>query len=281
MTKKITIEVAIGIILLIALIIGGGVYFSEKRAVTSKNIPIIKTDPKFCTQEAKLCPDGSYVSRTGPNCEFALCPSNEDKSENCFYDSGRVSGSGCFWENTTQSKNGKCEVNTFPPRFRENFNEDNTDSLVLYKNIEKDIELMIPYNEKWGNSECKVNEYMIGENGAIYFGKPTFLGEFTLEFLESKKTNEILGEQAEINGGKGANPQKYLDLSLEEVNGLGVYKINGMEVVRVNNFGMCETVDMIVIGSKFNYKFSSCSGKNVKETMQKLEDIIKTIKFIN
>jgi hypothetical protein len=26
-----------------------------------------------CTQEAKLCPDGSYVGRTGPNCEFAPC----------------------------------------------------------------------------------------------------------------------------------------------------------------------------------------------------------------
>lgn len=29
-----------------------------------------------CTQEAKLCPDGkTYVSRTGPNCEFSACPS--------------------------------------------------------------------------------------------------------------------------------------------------------------------------------------------------------------
>ena len=27
-----------------------------------------------CTQEAKLCPDGSYVGRVGPECEFALCP---------------------------------------------------------------------------------------------------------------------------------------------------------------------------------------------------------------
>ena len=27
-----------------------------------------------CTAEAKLCPDGSYVGRTGPNCEFAACP---------------------------------------------------------------------------------------------------------------------------------------------------------------------------------------------------------------
>lgn len=28
-----------------------------------------------CTMEAKQCPDGSYVGRTGPNCEFAECPS--------------------------------------------------------------------------------------------------------------------------------------------------------------------------------------------------------------
>lgn len=30
--------------------------------------------PVACTMEAKLCPDGSYVGRTGPNCEFAACP---------------------------------------------------------------------------------------------------------------------------------------------------------------------------------------------------------------
>jgi hypothetical protein len=30
--------------------------------------------PVACTQEAKQCPDGSYVSRSGPNCEFAACP---------------------------------------------------------------------------------------------------------------------------------------------------------------------------------------------------------------
>jgi len=32
-------------------------------------------DKIACTMEAKLCPDGNtYVSRTGPNCEFAPCP---------------------------------------------------------------------------------------------------------------------------------------------------------------------------------------------------------------
>jgi glucose/arabinose dehydrogenase len=28
----------------------------------------------FCTLEAKLCPDGSYVGRVPPSCEFAQCP---------------------------------------------------------------------------------------------------------------------------------------------------------------------------------------------------------------
>lgn len=29
---------------------------------------------RVCTEEAKVCPDGSAVGRTGPNCEFAECP---------------------------------------------------------------------------------------------------------------------------------------------------------------------------------------------------------------
>lgn len=35
-------------------------------------------ESQACTQEAKQCPDGSYVSRTGPNCEFAECPEVRD-----------------------------------------------------------------------------------------------------------------------------------------------------------------------------------------------------------
>ena len=30
----------------------------------------------FCTMDAKECPDGSYVGRIPPNCEFAPCPGN-------------------------------------------------------------------------------------------------------------------------------------------------------------------------------------------------------------
>lgn len=36
----------------------------------------------MCTMDAKQCPDGSFVSRTGPKCEFAPCPGEggDDKS---------------------------------------------------------------------------------------------------------------------------------------------------------------------------------------------------------
>ena len=33
-----------------------------------------------CTAEAMMCPDGSAVGRTGPNCEFAECPTPVDET---------------------------------------------------------------------------------------------------------------------------------------------------------------------------------------------------------
>ncbi|GEM_PF-687409 len=42
--------------------------------------------PVACTMEAKLCPDGSAVGRTGPNCEFAPCPTNYPPASGCLKD---------------------------------------------------------------------------------------------------------------------------------------------------------------------------------------------------
>ena len=67
MTKqKINALLVITIILLVVLIGGSVAYYYYT----------IKAQPKSvaCTQEAKLCPDGSSVGRTGPNCDFATCP---------------------------------------------------------------------------------------------------------------------------------------------------------------------------------------------------------------
>ena len=59
-------KIKLTIIISILAVIGGLIGFGY--SILKKGKPVA------CTQEAKLCPDGSYVGRTGPNCEFALCP---------------------------------------------------------------------------------------------------------------------------------------------------------------------------------------------------------------
>ncbi|MBZ5708761.1 hypothetical protein [Nannocystis pusilla] len=43
-------------------------------ACAGKSNPPPADEPRACTMDAKICPDGSAVGRTGPNCEFAPCP---------------------------------------------------------------------------------------------------------------------------------------------------------------------------------------------------------------
>jgi hypothetical protein len=42
--------------------------------IPTNNDTVSSPSGKVCTMEAKICPDGSGVGRTGPNCEFAPCP---------------------------------------------------------------------------------------------------------------------------------------------------------------------------------------------------------------
>lgn len=37
-------------------------------------VPPVTDEPIACTMDARMCPDGSYVGRQGPKCEFAACP---------------------------------------------------------------------------------------------------------------------------------------------------------------------------------------------------------------
>ncbi|MEX2052790.1 MAG: hypothetical protein WD898_01025, partial [Candidatus Paceibacterota bacterium] len=57
-------KVIISAIIAVIAIAGGFAWF-----MLSDN-----SEEVFCTLDAKLCPDGSYVGRVGPNCEFAQCP---------------------------------------------------------------------------------------------------------------------------------------------------------------------------------------------------------------
>lgn len=63
-------KVLFSIVLIAILAVGAGAIYFYSRTITYPSI-----DGVACTMEAKQCPDGSYVGRTGPKCEFSACPS--------------------------------------------------------------------------------------------------------------------------------------------------------------------------------------------------------------
>ena len=52
------------IVIVLIVFVGTGIYFLLSET----------TEPVGCTMEAKRCPDGSYVGRIPPDCEFTECP---------------------------------------------------------------------------------------------------------------------------------------------------------------------------------------------------------------
>lgn len=92
--------------ILIILLIVAGIWFSlrfiiggsedtwicvngewAKHGVPSAPMPIepCGEEPVACTMEAKLCPDGSYVARIAPKCDFAPCPATITTTVKLYY----------------------------------------------------------------------------------------------------------------------------------------------------------------------------------------------------
>lgn len=67
------------IVLVVFILLGSAGFVAYKYSTlkpdgqTEENQQNKEQNQVACTQEAKQCPDGSFVSRTGPNCEFAEC----------------------------------------------------------------------------------------------------------------------------------------------------------------------------------------------------------------
>lgn len=60
-------------VLIVGVIVAVAISFTRGISVTT-NVPNQPDDEQvFCTMDAMMCPDGSYVGRTGPNCQF-VCP---------------------------------------------------------------------------------------------------------------------------------------------------------------------------------------------------------------
>ncbi len=64
--KKIMLGIFIPLVVIVAAVVILGIY---KFDFANDDVRVVA-----CTEEAKICPDGSAVGRSGPNCEFAPCP---------------------------------------------------------------------------------------------------------------------------------------------------------------------------------------------------------------
>lgn len=66
-----TNKTIITIIVVVVVILAGAMYIRSQRSLEAQTPD--EDEMVFCTMDAMQCPDGSYVGRTGPNCEF-VCP---------------------------------------------------------------------------------------------------------------------------------------------------------------------------------------------------------------
>ena len=55
-------------IILILIVVGFLIYYS------------VQKNPVACTEDARLCPDGTSVVRIPPDCEFEACPANGNQT---------------------------------------------------------------------------------------------------------------------------------------------------------------------------------------------------------
>ena len=93
-------------------LIGGGYTWCEQKQKCLRTweepCAPAKDPGVVCTQDAKQCPDGSYVSRTLPGCQFAKCPG--ESSQMCGGIAGKMcpSGSTCKYDGNYPDASGTC-----------------------------------------------------------------------------------------------------------------------------------------------------------------------------
>lgn len=69
-----TMKTTLIAVLIIALAVLGFMYYKQDPIPTGTVPSRNGDDGVVCTMDAMQCPDGSYVGRKGPNCEFSPCP---------------------------------------------------------------------------------------------------------------------------------------------------------------------------------------------------------------
>ncbi len=146
-------------------------------------------------------------------------------------------------------------------------NEEN--SLATYKNLEKGLEVSIPYNSEWGSPKYRLNPFDEEKNG-ISFGTINVRGEGCgawvvtqrLTFLPAQSKDATLKRLK-----KESDSEKFPFV-------INTMQVGDKEVIEYIRDGMCGGGGTIVLGKKYNYELSDTCGPNTRE------DIIKSMRFV-
>jgi len=167
-----------------------------------------------CTQEAKICPDGSSVGRSGPNCEFAPCPSSEVTNWQSYLNEGL---------NFQISYPGGWEIDKEPPP---------TNSLV---SLRSNISSGVPYGpiDPPAEFDYSINIYYIPNPNnssledllsALNSGIQVVLKEETIKNLQFYVSDNEPSMSGELNYHLKLDDNSFLKISLSPYTSDGSYK---------------------------------------------------------
>lgn len=138
------------LIVVVGLVLIGAVYVFIKPSLAP-----MSGGQVACTQEAKQCPDGSYVGRTGPKCEFAACPDVSANSHKVLF----------------KCAEGKSITATFKEGGVEFYVSDGRSLTFNFKQVPADNDTEAKYASDDGKTVLWVNEQsaFLEENGKTTF----------------------------------------------------------------------------------------------------------------
>jgi len=160
---------------------------------------------------------------------------------------------------------------------KELFKED-ANTTVEYSNKEWGIEFNIPFNEKWGDENYKIepfdqslpeDDFKCVHFGKFQAGEGGYGREFGICVEESKDAKTVINEFKESAGWA------------ELLSGPDIKYINGIEIVQYQVIGLGNPYHVEIIGNDYNYLIwhGVPPTASINED-ERLREIIKSIKFI-
>ncbi|MFH0969572.1 MAG: hypothetical protein V1804_03640 [Patescibacteria group bacterium] len=259
MSQHIKTSVGVVIILIVAFTAG----FFTWKAMDSRNIKldlsVAKQPSQVCTQEAKQCPDGSYVSRTGTNCEFKACPETSvvgnDKDKH-----GCIGSAGYSWCEGKQ----KC-LRTW----EESCGNSETKDWKAYQNEKYGYKINYPSDFELDEKESSISATNEGSSA----------GQGGLVGITGQYNSDMISLSIDANG---AYPVKCENTAVKEIN-VDLRPVEICRDDRLNMFYVAIPKNDIVQNSENtnDYIFISANGnlKKKQNTEKFFELVLSTFKL--